>query len=141
LPDLSLQDPDDEQSLIRLLMSYQARTGKRVTVVFDPGVHFSLPSSLRSGKVEVVFAPQGSTADDVISRRVHKSRHPAGLQVVTSDQRLLETVTRQGARVRRAEEFAAELGPQREVSPGWKEGTLSPDQVDAWLAEFGEQKG
>ncbi|MGD9375749.1 MAG: NYN domain-containing protein, partial [Anaerolineae bacterium] len=36
LPVLSLQDPDDEQKLIELLRSYQARTGKEVIVVFDP---------------------------------------------------------------------------------------------------------
>ncbi|MBI4771196.1 MAG: hypothetical protein HY784_12500 [Chloroflexi bacterium] len=37
LPDISLQDPDDEQKLVDLLHRWCVRTGKSVRVVFDPG--------------------------------------------------------------------------------------------------------
>ena len=99
LSGLSLQDPDDEEQLIRLLTSYQARTGKKVTVVFDPGSSFALPQSRQVGGIRVVFAPQGSNADVVIARRVLRNRNPRSWSVVTSDRALAEAVAREGARV------------------------------------------
>ena len=38
LPDLRLDDPQDEAKLVARLRVYHARTGKRVTVVFDRGL-------------------------------------------------------------------------------------------------------
>jgi len=54
---LSLDDPDDEEKLARLLQPYQARSGKAVTIVFDPGAGRALPRTRRLGGIEVVFAP------------------------------------------------------------------------------------
>lgn len=146
LPSLSLEDPDDEEQLIRLLRSYRARTGKSITVVFDPGPTLGLARSRRQGGVEVVFAPHGSNADAIIARRVGRMRDPRGWLVVTSDRDLAATVARQGARVRDAGDFARELDPQTESSPdeddkppAWKGEPPSPQDVDEWLALFGEQ--
>ena len=136
LPGISLQDPDDEEKLIRLLISYRARTGKAITVVFDPGVAFALPQSRRFHGVEVVFAPHGGSADGIIARRVQRSRDPRAWLVVTSDQELAERVARRGARVRRAGDFAAELGPPGDLSPDWKDAQPSPEEVESWLAQF-----
>lgn len=90
LPSLSLQDPDDEQQLVALLRPYRSRTGKAITVVFDPGAEFALPQARRQGGIEVVFASQGSSADEVILRRVQRSRDRAGIVVVTSDRSLAQ---------------------------------------------------
>lgn len=139
LPILSLEDPDDEEKLVRLLASYRARTGKAITVVFDPGGAYALPGSRRHGGVEVVFAPHGGSADGVIARRVRRSRNPQEWQVVTSDRKLTEAVTRQGARVLRAEDYAAELELPAEVEPDRKELPPSPDEVESWLALFGDR--
>lgn len=139
LPILSLEDPDDEEKLVRLLASYRARTGKAITVVFDPGGAYALPGSRRHGGVEVVFAPHGRSADSVIARRVRRSRNPQEWQVVTSDRKLTEAVTRQGARVLRAEDYAAELELPAEVEPDRKELPPSPDEVESWLALFGDR--
>ena len=57
LPGISLADADDEQALVRLLLSYRARTGKAITVVFDPGVSSTLSQTRKVGGVEVVSAP------------------------------------------------------------------------------------
>ena len=38
LPDLRLDDPDDEAKLVLRLRAYAARTRKRITVVFDQGL-------------------------------------------------------------------------------------------------------
>lgn len=139
LPMLSLQDPDDEEKLVGLLQSYQARSGKAVTVVFDPGTAFALSSTRRFGEIRVTFAAQGSSADAVITGLVRRSREPHGWLVITSDGRLAETVRQQGARVRSAEDFAAELVAAPDEAPDWKEVPPSPDDVDKWLALFGSQ--
>lgn len=136
LPTLELQDPDDEEKLVRLLSSYRARTRKGITVVFDPGAGVALPKVRRVGGVEVVFAPHNSSADAVIARRVGASHDPRGLLVITSDQGLAESVARLGARVQPAETFALELSQVPEPAPEWKDTPLSPDEVEAWLDLF-----
>jgi hypothetical protein len=72
----------------------------------------------------------------LIERRIQQSRNASEWLVVTSDRELADSVAREGARVRSAESFAAELGAPSEVSPEWKDAPPSPDQVKAWLAEF-----
>lgn len=139
LSQLSLQDPDDEEKLVRLLRSYRARTGKAITVVFDPGGTFALSQKRRRGGIETVFAPHGSSADAVIAKRVRRSRNPRDWLVVTSDRDLAETVARQGARVRSAEDFAQELGALRDSTPDWKDVPLSDEEVEKWLSLFEER--
>jgi len=136
LSQLSLQDPDDEEKLVWLLKSYRARTGKTITVVFDPGGTFALSQTRRRGGIETVFAPHGSTADAVIAKRIGRSRNPRDWVVVTSDRNLAETVARQGAGVRSAEDFAEELTALREALPDRKDVPLSPEEVEMWLSLF-----
>lgn len=136
---LSLQDPDDEEQLVRLLVAYRARARKTITVVFDPGGAFALPGVRRYGGIEVVFAPHGSSADSVIIRRVQRSPDPRGWLVVTSDHKLAETVTRLGARARSADSFAAELVSRPDAAPDWRETPLSPEEVESWLDLFENQ--
>jgi predicted RNA-binding protein with PIN domain len=142
LPMLSLRDPNDEEQLVGLLRSYQARTGKEITVIFDHGGVFALPTRRHHGRVEVLFAPYGSTADGVIARRVRRSRNPRGLVVVTSDRDLADKVTRHGARVRSSGAFASELINLQDAQAAqhaWKENPPSSDEVEAWLAMFGDR--
>ena len=136
LSQLSLEDPDDEEKLVSLLKSYRARTGKAITVVFDPGGAFALSQKRRRGGIETVFAPHGSSADAVIAKRVRRSRNPRDCLVVTSDRNLAETVAGQGARVRSAEDFARELSPLRDRSPDWKDVPPSAEEVETWLSLF-----
>jgi predicted RNA-binding protein with PIN domain len=140
LPTLSLQDPHDEEKLVELLKSYHARTGKAVTVVFDPGGAFNLAQTRRLGGVEVVFVPHGKSADAVIASRVRSSRNPRGWLVITSDQKLTETVMRYGARVQSAEDFASMLSRPTKAPPDWRETPPSSDEVEAWLALFESQE-
>jgi len=140
LPTLSLHDPDDEEKLIQVLQVYRTRNRKAMTVVFDPGEGYALPTSRRQGGVEVVYAPHGSSADAVIVQRVQRSRRPRDWVVVTSDRLLAERVTRLGARVQSAEAFAAELDSLHSAAPAWKDRPLSPAEVEKWLALFGSQE-
>lgn len=136
LPTLSLQDPDDEEKLVRLLRSYHARAGKAITVVFDPGPASALAQIRRLGGIEVVFAPHGSSADAVIAHRVRRSQNPRAWLVITSDRKLADTVARRGARVQSAEAFAAALPRPAEESPEWKDTPPMPEEVEEWLALF-----
>lgn len=137
LPDVSLEDPDDEARLVARIQAYAGRTGKRVTVVFDRGMPGGPSRNLSRGRVEVVFAPTGRSADRVLRERIKNSRDPRGLTVVSSDREVMAAAERRGARVIEAGAFAGELeGPG--VSPrGIKESAdLSPEQVEEWLDLF-----
>jgi len=136
LPMLSFEDPDDEEKLARLLSSYRARTGKAITVVFDPGEAFALPRHRQLGGVKIVFAPHGSNADRVIINRVQRLRNPSEWLIVTSDRELAGTVERLGARVQSAEAFASGLAGPGATLPDRREAPLSPDEVDTWLVLF-----
>lgn len=141
MPALSLEDPDDEEKLIRICKSYRARTGKAITVVFDPGTPFSLAGRRREGGVEIVFAPHGSTADAVIARRMQKSGNPRGWLVITSDLELAGRVSRRGARVQSSEDFASELASLGYAAPDQADVHLTPEEVEEWLSLFEEKDG
>ncbi len=133
---LSLQDPDDEKHLVWLLASYRARTGRRITVVFDPGGGPGLRERRHYAGIEVIFAPAHRSADGVIADRIRQTPNPGEWLVVTSDRNLGESVARYGARVRDAGEFAGELGSPPEETMGQKETPLTPQEVDDWLSLF-----
>jgi predicted RNA-binding protein with PIN domain len=139
----SLQDANDEATLIRMLGSYRARTGRSITVVFDPGSTFALPQTRRYRGIDIVFAPHSSDADAVIVRLVRKNPDPRSWQVITSDRSLAETVRGLGARVQSAEVFARKLEwrePEPEGLP-WKDQALSQDELEEWLDLFEGDNG
>jgi predicted RNA-binding protein with PIN domain len=139
MPTISLQDPDDEEKLVRVLKSYRARTGKPITVVFDPGTRFSLAGSHREAGVEIVFAPHGSSADATIVRRMEKIQNPGGWLVVTSDREVADKVARSGARVKSSEDFAAELTDMGSAEGNQTVVHLTPEEVETWLSLFEEK--
>ena len=141
LPTLSLEDPDDEEKLVRLLQSYQARTGKALTVVFDPGEPSARRRTRSVGRIKVVFAAYGSSADQVIWHRVGNASHPPDWLVITSDRELATRVQSLGARVKSADEFALELSGPPDETPAWKEGAPPPEEVEWGLKVFGEEDG
>jgi hypothetical protein len=132
----SLEDPDDEEVLVRLLRAHRARTGKLVTVVFDPGAGLPLRQTYRSGGVEVIFAPHGSTADAVIIQRLRKSENARSFLLITSDRELANQALQLGARVQSAGDFADRLEGPAAHPPSWREQPLPAEEVEAWLAIF-----
>jgi uncharacterized protein len=140
MPALSLADPDDERQLVILLLAYRRRTRKSLTVVFDPGGAFALGETRKQGGVEVVFAPHGSSADQVIVRRLRRSHDRAGITVVTSDRELAGQAYHYGARVKSAEDFAAELSAPAGDGSERPEPPLSPAELQTWLALFEGRK-
>jgi predicted RNA-binding protein with PIN domain len=142
LRSVSLADPEDEARLVEMLRAYRARTGARITVVFDPGVLYAPPQTYTQGGLQVVFAPHGGSADAVLLRRLRRHTNPRGLTVVSSDRAIVRAAQDIGARVVTAQAFAEllENPPLPEAEP--QDVQLSPAEVEAWLALFeGQEEG
>jgi len=141
MPNISLSDPDDEAQLVSRLRKYAARTGRRLTVVFDAGLPGGPSRQLSGGGVEVIFAPTGRPADPIIVQRIRQARDPGAWLVVSSDQDILKAAAQRRVRTQRSEEFATQLGLTQslEVSPEGdpRQDSLSEAEVEAWLREFG----
>jgi predicted RNA-binding protein with PIN domain len=136
LPDLSLEDPDDEALLVQRLRRYCLRHRRRATVVFDAGLPGGAALDLSAPPVEVVFSSPSSTADAVIRERIQRARDPRGLLVVSSDRSVQEAARLRGARVEAAEDFAARLDQPSPPQAQEGERTLSEDEVMEWLEVF-----
>ncbi len=148
MPDLSLDEPDDEAALVERLRRYCARTGKRITVVFDRGLPGG-KSRLSGGGVTVVFASERSSADAVILARICKSKHPGDIWVVTSDRELASGVIANHAHVIPSDEFAERLGPDGgtagdtgndDCDDDLRPDHLSPEEVEEWLRMFAKRR-
>lgn len=139
LPDLRLDDPQDEQKLVARLRPVAQNLHKLITVVFDPGHYYVAPQKSPAGEVTVVYASLGQTADRVIVNIVRKTRRPQEVTVVTSDRELTSLVRAEGAQVLTAEAFVAQMRPPApELSEEEERADvhISKGEVDAWLAEF-----
>jgi predicted RNA-binding protein with PIN domain len=143
LPDIDLDDPDDEARLVARLRTYCSRRHKRpqkagrarATVVFDGGLPGGRSHPLSGSGVEVIFASPGRTADGILLERIRRARDPRGLTVVTSDDQIISVARARGARVVRSEEFVPELGASPEPQPE-KDVHLSANEVEEWMHVF-----
>ncbi|MBN1402165.1 MAG: NYN domain-containing protein [Anaerolineae bacterium] len=136
LPDIRLDDPDDEAKLVLRLRAYASRTRKPVTVVFDQGLPGGEALPLSGAGVKVIFAAAGRSADRLLVERVRRERDPRGLLVVTSDALVAAEAQARGARTMRSEEFAAQLAAPASVEDV-PDTPLTPTEVEEWLKLFG----
>jgi predicted RNA-binding protein with PIN domain len=135
MPDLDLDDPDDEVKLVLRLRAYCSRARKRATVVFDSGLPGGPSDTLSGAGVKAVFASSGRSADGILLERIRGARNPRGLIVVTSDQRIVDAARARHMRAIRSEEFAQQLVlPSKDADSA--DVQLSPEEVDDWLAIF-----
>lgn len=116
LPDIHLNQPDDEQRLLARLRHYRARIGGRAMIVFFDSAPLGWPDqavrteeAASSPGVEVHFARPGQTADDAIIAYLAAAREPGQYAVVTNDQGLAGRVRAMSASVLSATEFAAQM--------------------------------
>ncbi len=143
LPDISLDDPNDEVELILRLKSWAAaRRQRKVTVVFDGGLPGGLSRRLSSSDIEVIFAPEGRTADALLIRRIQKAQNPAEYALVSSDQQIIRAAEKRKMRVIRSEQFAGQMQtappPPQPVSEK-DDPKISQSEVAEWLELFGPE--
>ena len=148
LPDLSLTEEHDEVKLFYKLVSFTARTKKRVTVVFDRGLPGG-KSTLSNSMIEVIFAPQGGSADGIMKQRISAVRDPGQWIVVSNDHAVLDVAQMRGMRIMRCAEFAPLLQPppppKISAREKHKQGEtidvhVPKAEVDEWLRLFEEAK-
>ena len=148
MTDLALDDPEDEEKLIGRLQRYQARTGRKIVVVFDPGCGFRLSAKQTVGAVKVVYAGTGITADEVIIHRVRSAVDPRTVTVVSSDREIQNVANQSGALVVDAAAFVKEMEHGHRRRPRRKKrSTIVSDptakplpdrEVKEWLQIFGQ---
>ncbi|MDZ4669516.1 MAG: NYN domain-containing protein [Phototrophicales bacterium] len=142
LPDMALDDPDDEAKLVQRLIGWVARTRRMCVVVFDAGLPGGT-SRMSTSMVRVVFANHTSSADKVIIDRIYKEKHPKNWTVVSSDNGVLDIAKRQGMQMLKSTEFARLLERPVPVRPDIGEAVdvrLSDAEVNEWLKIFGDEK-
>jgi hypothetical protein len=146
MPDISLDDPNDEAMLVQKLIAFNARTRKKCVVVFDHGVPGGV-SRMSTKQVQVVFAPVRSSADLVMIERIGHAADKTQWTVVSSDRDVLAAARRNRMAVMDALTFAELLRtPQPTTAPADTdpgEATdvqMSPDDVDEWMAFFNRDK-
>jgi hypothetical protein len=140
LPDIDLDDPDDEAQLVLKLRSWAARQRAKAVIVFDGGLPGGFSRTLSGGGLEVTFAARHhSTADRVIQARLRRLPDAGNWTVVSSDREVLESAYAAGARTMSAQAFAARLERPQRVR---QEKPAEPDEeeVEEWLAIFAERE-
>ncbi|MBX3057922.1 MAG: NYN domain-containing protein [Anaerolineae bacterium] len=143
MPDISLNDPDDEVQLILRLRSWAARSKKRqVTLFFDGGIPGGKDVRLSTPQVRVIFASVGQTADALLIKGINKVKNPPEFLLVTSDQQIIAAANGRKMPHLTSDQFAAQLAAQwQETLPGPTitddDPIISEAEVADWLATFG----
>ncbi len=146
MPNLRLDDPNDEEKLLEYLRRYRARTGHQLTVVFDAGQSYHPATTKKQGGITVQFAPHGKTADQIIMRRLRKVKNPPEVKVVTSDRAIRQAARQRRVGVVSAREFGQQLLQLSTVAQTTEEKDsqanirLSAAEVDEWLEIFTNEK-
>lgn len=146
-PGLSLTDPDDESKLVFLLRRWTAADARRqVTVIFDGGLPAGEAKHLSGGGVKAVFAPNNSTADAVLIRRIEAIGNPPEFMVISSDREVATAATRRRIAVQPSEMFAANMMNDRRFGSGDQTKSqrpdapaMSSDEMQEWLSLFGPE--
>jgi hypothetical protein len=143
MPDIHLDDPDDEEQLLLRLRTYQARTGKQLEVYFDPGLTYQSPARQSWPGITVHQAGSGQRADDLMIQAILRHGNPRELVIVTSDRAVQQVARQRRARVLDSARFVIELhqAPRRKVRRARRPAAgsdpmLSPQEVQEWISVF-----
>ncbi len=140
LPDIELDDPNDEAELIIRLRGFVARKRTKCTVIFDHGLPGGA-SRMSSRSVTVIFASARHTnADALLARRIGNIRDVKGWTVVSSDQAIVACARDRRMRHISAQAFARELQRGDEASDADHEDEKpapSQNDVDEFMGLFG----
>jgi predicted RNA-binding protein with PIN domain len=137
LPDLHLDEADDEVRLIERLRAYCISERKQAEVYFDraaPG----RAGRYRYGPVTAVFITAGSTADTAIRRRLGQlGRAAANWTVVSTDNAVQADARSARARVMPSGEFAGLLRETGSDPRPDRDAQMGKGELEEWLRLFG----
>lgn len=140
LPDIDIEDPDDEAKLLIKLRGFVARKRTKCTVIFDHGLPGGA-SRMSSRSLTVIFASaQHTNADALLKRRISGIRDVKGWTVVSSDREVADFARRRRLRQLTAQEFLRELqGPSTRPNADDQDEKPPPSQadVDEFMRLFG----
>ena len=140
LPDISLDDPNDEARLVNKLKGFAAKARRKCTVVFDGGLPGGF-SAMSTGSVTVVFAAsEHSNADSLIKRRIERTNDASKWTVVSSDREISSFAHRRQMKHIRSDQFARLLQsaePEQETRGEEIHPTVSAEEVDEFYEAFG----
>ncbi len=143
LPEISLQDPDDEAHLVELLIAFCSKTSKRATVYFDRGAGGAQDPMLIGG-VTARFVRSPMTADQAISSHLrHLGGEAKNWTVVSSDRAVRHAARSAGARILSSHEFVRLLRPatpQVEL-PEKPSAPDSKEEIAFWERFFQRNRG
>ena len=106
---LSLEDPEDEMELTRLLQDFARIRRQQVEVYFD-GAPVGQAGMRKFGTVRAHFVPRGQTADAAIRRRLEVMEKSAKNWVVVSSDHEVQNAARvHQAQFVRSEELVKQL--------------------------------
>ena len=144
MPEIALDDPDDEAKLVDLLHRFVLRHARhQVTVVFDGGTYGNArmrdPERVRS-----VFARSPTDADSRLIRMLGACANPDGYTLVSADRAVTAAAVTRGVKVMSPATFRSLLNaPAPTRSPRRRHARPEPKQpraaVDEWLRIFGAQ--
>jgi uncharacterized protein len=146
LPDIHLDDPEDEARLVGRLKNWAGGSRKRqITVYFDKGVVGGKDRGLSGWGVEVIFAPAKSSADALLMRRMKQVRNPLEYTLVSSDREIIAVAKARRLPYLTSDAFAAllEEKPAEPPPPPDDERvdpSIAPGEVQEWLELFGPVK-
>ncbi|MGC8780254.1 MAG: NYN domain-containing protein [Anaerolineae bacterium] len=138
LPDIQLNEPEDEARLLARLRAYRSLTGQDMVVFFDSGglpVPAGRAAHLSSPGIAVYFSGSGQTADDAIVEYLRGRPQPGQYAVVTNDAELIRRVKAIGASVVRASDFSLKLARRDEPARREPEEPM-PDPRDPAFADI-----
>ena len=131
------------ETLVKVVEHWARQGVDEVTLVFDgPVPRGGLAKQMTSSRVTVRFSAP-ATADDIIVSVIEQAKHPEMLRVVSGDTAIRHAAKHQRCRHSDAISFVAELFPSeqkprpRPPTPAEKPETVSPEEVNEWLEEFG----
>ena len=145
MPNIALDDPDDEAKLIALLHRWTLRNPRdRITVIFDNGV-YGHPGQRAPERVEVIFARSPSDADARLIKRLRQLPRTGGVTLISTDRAITTVAAERGVVVKPSRMFASEMAAERRQEPGpvnrvRPEPKLARTDVDAWLRAFGAEE-
>lgn len=147
IPDIDLNDPNDEVELILRLKSWAAASPKRkVTVYFDGGLPGGIEHRLSTSDIKVIFTPEGTTADSLIIKRIRKIQNPPEYTLVTSDHQIIAAAQKRRLHHLRSEAFSVQMGQEKQKRtappsplPETDDPKISDGEVAEWLELFGPE--